>query len=115
MSHLGTVWGELKNPPDKSPRFLPGMSGQAQLVLSSPKQSLTVPPNAIVSDGPERYVLVETSSTAKASEYQKRSVVIGVEADDWTQILGRNLRGRSGRDDRLGSARRILRSGRLAA
>jgi len=88
VSHLGTVWGELKNPPDKSPRFLPGMSGQAQLVLSSPKQSLTVPPNAIVSDGPERYVLVETSSTAKASEYQKRSVVIGVEADDWTQILG---------------------------
>ncbi|MBX9680759.1 MAG: efflux RND transporter periplasmic adaptor subunit [Gemmataceae bacterium] len=92
VSHLGTVWGELKNPPETSPqtspRFLPGMSGQAQVVLSSPKKLLTVPANAIVRDGPERYVLVETSSTSKASEYQKRSVVIGVEADEWTQILG---------------------------
>ena len=87
-SHLGTVWAELKNEAGKAPRFLPGMHGQAHVVLSSPKAFQTVPADAIVSDGPERYVLVEVSSTSKASEFQKRSVVIGVEADQWTQILG---------------------------
>lgn len=88
VSHLGTVWAELKNDLSKEARFLPGMTGRAQVVLTSPGDVLTVPSNAIVSDGPERYVLVEISSTAQASEYQKRSVVVGVETEQWTQIIG---------------------------
>ena len=88
VSHLGIAWGELTNEPGREPRFLPGMRGQAQVLLSSPKPTLTVPSAAIISDGPERYVLVETSATAKGSEYQKRSVVTGAQADDATRILG---------------------------
>jgi cobalt-zinc-cadmium efflux system membrane fusion protein len=88
VSHLGTVWAELKNSPELEPRFLPGMHGQADIVLASAKTLLTVPMTSIVSDGPERFVLVENAVTAKASEFQKRSVVTGVQAGPWIQILG---------------------------
>jgi cobalt-zinc-cadmium efflux system membrane fusion protein len=88
QTHLGTVWAELKNPPGAAPRFLPGMNGQAHIVLAAPKPLLTIPLSALVSDGAERYVMVETSAAAKASVYQKRSVVTGVQTDEWVQIVG---------------------------
>lgn len=86
QSHLGTVWSELANPPGQEPRFLPGMYGQAKIVLPAPKKLLTVPPDALIADGSERYVLVENSATAKASEYQKRNIVTGQQTRDLVQV-----------------------------
>jgi cobalt-zinc-cadmium efflux system membrane fusion protein len=88
QSHLGTVWAQLINVPGREPRFLPGMHGQVEIVLSSAKPRLTVPITAVVSDGPERFVLVENAATAAASEYQKRSIVTGVQDGAWIQVLG---------------------------
>ncbi|MCI0456020.1 MAG: efflux RND transporter periplasmic adaptor subunit [Gemmataceae bacterium] len=75
-TRVGTVWAELSSPPGKGIRLLPGMHGQAQVVIRGPKQLKTAPATALIRDGAERYVLVETQSTAQASQYQKRSVVV---------------------------------------
>ncbi len=85
-THLGAVWSELENPAGKPPRFLPGMYGQAQVLLRQPQQ-VCVPAAALIRDGAEHYVLVEESSTARASQYQKRNVVVGLRTAQWVQIL----------------------------
>jgi cobalt-zinc-cadmium efflux system membrane fusion protein len=76
LTHLGTVWSEIENQPGSEPRFLPGMYGQAQIVAVAEKPRLTIPTEALVNDGLERYVLVEEAATAKAFEYRKRNVVV---------------------------------------
>ncbi len=91
QTHLGTVWAELKNAPSAAPRFLPGMNGQAHIVLATPKPLLTIPVAALVSDGAEKYVMVESAVAAKESTFQKRSVVTGVQTDDWVQIIGGDI------------------------
>jgi RND family efflux transporter MFP subunit len=85
-TRLGTVWAELKNPSDLPARYLPGMQGQASLVFAG-RRLPAIPGTALVVEGAERYVLVETASTSKASTYQKRSVVTAAQSEEWTQIL----------------------------
>lgn len=76
QSHVGTVWGEVVNPPQREPRYLPGMYGQAQIVAVAEKPLLTIPSEALVYDGLERYVLIEEAATAAAFEYRKQNVVV---------------------------------------
>lgn len=76
QTHLGTVWAEIQNDPTVEPRYLPGMYGQAQVVSSADKPRLTIPTEALIYDGLERYVLVEDAATAKAFEYRKQNVVV---------------------------------------
>ncbi|MCI0459358.1 MAG: efflux RND transporter periplasmic adaptor subunit [Gemmataceae bacterium] len=76
-THLGIAWAELSNAPGQEPRLLPGMQGQARLIIATSKSPATIPAAALISDGAERYVLVEVTATAQASEYQKQSVVVG--------------------------------------
>jgi len=75
-THLGSVWTELANPPGQAPRLLPGMFGQAQVIIQSPNKLLTAPATALVRDGAERFVLVEEAVTNRASEYRKRNIVV---------------------------------------
>jgi membrane fusion protein, heavy metal efflux system len=84
-THLGTVWTELANPPGRDPRFLPGMYGQARIVVARP-ETLAVPTGAIHSDGAERYVLIEEESTARSGQYRKRPVVVGIQTPALTQL-----------------------------
>lgn len=86
QTHLGTVWARLDNPPGPEPRFLPGMSGQAHVILPAAKKMATVPAAALVTEGAERYVLVEDSATATASQYQKQNVVVGLRTPEFVQI-----------------------------
>lgn len=74
-THLVSAWGELENPPGE-PRFLPGMSGQARALLPPREKTWTIPADALLDDGVERYVLVEEAATAAVSEYRKRPVVV---------------------------------------
>jgi RND family efflux transporter MFP subunit len=77
---LTTAWAEFPNPVGAEPRLLPGMSGQARIELPVPKGTKTVPADALVSNGVDHFVLVETASTAERSEYQKKSVTVVREA-----------------------------------
>ncbi|MBI2806261.1 MAG: efflux RND transporter periplasmic adaptor subunit [Planctomycetes bacterium] len=95
-THLATVWAELKNDA-KMPRFLPGMHGQAHIVLAPPGDVLTVPSDAVASDGVERYVLVETVAPdkqgKKPTEYKKVHITTGLHNGEWTQVTGGDLFG----------------------
>jgi cobalt-zinc-cadmium efflux system membrane fusion protein len=88
QTHLGTAWAELANPGGQEPRFLPGMYGQARLLLAASKSLATVPAAALIRDGAERYVLVEETATAQASQYQKQNVVAGRQTPSSVEIRG---------------------------
>jgi RND family efflux transporter MFP subunit len=75
-THLTGVWAEFENPPGYEPRLLPGMTGQARIILPGRGKTLTVPAAAVVADGLDRYVLVEDANTDKAAEYRKVSVEV---------------------------------------
>jgi RND family efflux transporter MFP subunit len=90
-THLGTVWAKLANLPGDEPRLLPGMNGLARVVVSDSKEKPAVPADALITEGAERYVLVEETATAAASQYQKQNVVIGRRAPDFVEILSGNV------------------------
>lgn len=76
QSHVGTMWGEIKNLSASEPRYLPGMTGEVRILRSSAEPMLTVPAEALINNGVGRYVIVEEAATSKAFEYQKRDVVV---------------------------------------
>lgn len=91
QTHLGTVWGEVQNDPAIEPRYLPGMYGQAQIVTTAAKPRLTIPTEALINDGLERYVLVEEAATAKAFEYRKQNVVVDGEGAGYVALRDGSL------------------------
>src|SRR5262249_29602250 len=54
-THLTAAWAELPNPPGGEPRLLPGMTGEARVILPGPF-AVTLPAGAVVRDGAEHYV-----------------------------------------------------------
>ncbi|MFO1045823.1 MAG: efflux RND transporter periplasmic adaptor subunit [Planctomycetaceae bacterium] len=86
LTHQSLAWAEVRNS-DNSPVFRPGMNGQAELSWRSHKAVLSVPPQAVQSDGAERYVLVEESGLKEGSEYQKVAVVVGRQSSGRVEIL----------------------------
>jgi RND family efflux transporter MFP subunit len=113
-TNVSLVWAELANTPGHEPRFRPGMSGQAQLIVSqnsrpgvlgavtgsfgtevpladSRKPSLAVPVAAVLREGVERFVLVEEANTAGSSEYRRVPIVAGRVAEGFVEIVAGNL------------------------
>lgn len=110
-TNVTTAWAELNNPPGSEPRFRPGMSGQAYLVaveempvppalaavtggmavsvplLTPGKPRPTVPADAVLREGVERFVIVEDAKTVGSSEYRKVPVVVGREGGGRVEIL----------------------------
>jgi RND family efflux transporter MFP subunit len=89
-THLGTAWAELTNPSGAEPRFLPGMRGQARLALPA-RPAATVPAEAVIDDGGERYVLVEETAAAGGSQYRRQNVVTGRRTIDRVEVLSGGL------------------------
>lgn len=90
QTHQGTAWAEIANAPT-GPRLLPGMNGQAEFLLPSRGQGLSVPSASVFSDGAERYVFVEETSTKASSEYRKKSVVIGRQTRDFAEVTSGDI------------------------
>ncbi len=86
-THLVSVWAELKNPPGGEPRFVPGMSGQADLILPAGKPRPTVPVAAVAREGVDTFVFVEEASAAGASEYRRTQVALGRRSGDRVEVL----------------------------
>lgn len=86
QTHQGTAWAEIANRANGS-RLLPGMNGQAEFVLPGRAKGLSVPASSVFSDGAERYVFVEETSTKVSSEYRKKSVVIGRQTRDMAEVV----------------------------
>ncbi len=103
ITNVTTAWAELANPSGSEPRFRPGMSGQAHLIVTdeatatsgsatrsippSRKHRLTVPAAAILREGVERFVLVEEANAVGSSEYRKVPVVVGRAAGGRVEII----------------------------
>ena len=85
---VAAVWAELANPPGAEPRFQPGMAGQAFVIVSDGKARPTVPAEALLREGAERFVLVEEATTAGSSEYRKKPVAVGRESGGRVEVLG---------------------------
>jgi cobalt-zinc-cadmium efflux system membrane fusion protein len=83
----GAVWAELPNPPAGPPRLLPGLYGQAQIVLRRPKGRVTVPAAALVRDGAEHYVLVEEGP----GQYARHNIVVGLQAQGLVEVRSGQL------------------------
>lgn len=87
---LATVWAEIENG-EGEPRYLPGMYGLAKIAIDGTEPLLSVPTSAVLGSGAERFVLAETASTAKTSEYRRQNIVIGAQNNQLTQIRGGQL------------------------
>ena len=74
-TNLLAVWAELKNPPAGEPPFQPGMAGRASMIGPGRKARASVPAEAVLREGAERFVLVEEANAGRSSEYRKVSVV----------------------------------------
>lgn len=77
-THLGRVWATLPNSSTAGPMLLPGMYGQAQIVVHASGKNVAVPREAVLSNGTELFVLVEEAATSRAFEYRKRNVAVGL-------------------------------------
>lgn len=90
ITHQTTAWAEIRNVAG-APQLLPGMNGQAELVLPGNSANVSVPASSVFSDGVERYVFVEEASTKENSEYQKKPVSIGRHASGLVEILSGDI------------------------
>src|SRR5262249_34902566 len=90
-SHLNTVWADFTNPSGQGPALMPGMSGQARIALPGTANARTVPADALIQDGLDRYVLVEEASAAGASEYRKKSVVVTRQSPGQVEVQSAEL------------------------
>ena len=90
LTHQGTAWAEITND-GSGPRLLPGMNGQAELTLPGRAKGLGVPVASVFSDGAERYVFVEETSTRDSSEYRKRAVVIGRQTRELAEVISGDI------------------------
>lgn len=73
---LGSAWAAVANPADRPARFLPGMTGLAQIVSGSAVERTAVPAEALLTNGIEKFVLVEEAATRRGYTYRKQDVVI---------------------------------------
>jgi cobalt-zinc-cadmium efflux system membrane fusion protein len=85
-THVGRIWVRLKNDDAQAP-LLPGMYGQAQLIVSDNTEHPLVPDASLLTNGTEQYVLVEAASTSRASEFVKRNVHVGRRGEGRAEIL----------------------------
>lgn len=86
-THLATVWADLKNPADSAPTFLPGLYGEAEIVVSPSRKVLAVPAAALFGEGGERYVLIEEAAGKRSFEYRKRSVAVSFVTAEYAYLL----------------------------
>jgi len=76
QTKLGTAWAAVTNPSGSTARFLPGMTGQARIVSGSGTERIAVPAEALVTNGIEKFVLLEEAATERGYEYRKQNVVV---------------------------------------
>lgn len=86
-THVGRIWVRLKND-DAHAKLLPGMYGQARLIIADDREHPLIPEASLLTNGTEQYVLVEAASTSRASEFVKRNVHVGRRGDGRAEILG---------------------------
>jgi RND family efflux transporter MFP subunit len=86
VTHQAAVRAELVNGPGQ-PLLLPGMAGEARLLLPGTGRRLTVPEDALLRDGAETFVLVEEGP----GQYLRRNVVPGLAVGNRVEVRSSQL------------------------
>jgi RND family efflux transporter MFP subunit len=86
LTHQAAVRAELVNGPGQL-LLLPGMAGEARLLLPVNGRRLTVPEEALLHDGAETFVLVEEGP----GQYLRRNVVPGLAAAGRVEVRSSQL------------------------
>lgn len=86
VTHQVNAWADL-NVEELASAPVAGMTGTAEVLSAQARDILTIPLSAVFSDGAERYVFVEETSTQNNSEYRKRSVVLGRRSTDGAELI----------------------------
>jgi RND family efflux transporter MFP subunit len=81
-THTGVVWATVR--PPSNLRLLPGLQGEAEVLLSGVQAAPAVPASAILYEGVERVVFVQIAPR----QFERKSVVLGREKDGWVEIVG---------------------------
>lgn len=71
-AQVGSAWVTLTQT-----AVVPGLAGHATIYLSELPEKLTVPQEAVYSDGLQNYVFVEEAATRTTAEYRKQSIRLG--------------------------------------
>lgn len=74
------VWIEVANTPDR--KLKPDMFAQANLVVSASGRVVTVPNEAVQTEGPERFVFVQSGDRV-----ERRNIVVGDRDDRVTAVM----------------------------
>jgi cobalt-zinc-cadmium efflux system membrane fusion protein len=88
---LNTVWAEFTNAASGPPRLLPGMTGEARILLPTETNVRVVPAAAVVDNGVERFVLVEEAHAGAATELRRRNVEVVRRTPEWALVRGGEL------------------------
>jgi RND family efflux transporter MFP subunit len=91
QTHLNAVWAEFANPSSREPALLPGMTGQARILIPVGGRTRVVPATALIDDGLAQYVLVEEAKADKQSEYRRKNVVVVRQTADYAEVLSSEL------------------------
>jgi RND family efflux transporter MFP subunit len=75
----GAVWVSLDNAGD---RLLPGMAGVAHIILPATRPGLLLPTAALLTEGAERYVLVEIAP----GQYRRQNIVVERQTSDTLEV-----------------------------
>lgn len=73
------IWIEVQNTPDR--KLKPNMFAQVNVIVATSGRAVTVPNEAIQTDGPERFVFVQ-----QGAGFLRQSVVLGEQDDRFTVI-----------------------------
>jgi cobalt-zinc-cadmium efflux system membrane fusion protein len=73
------IYIEVANPPDR--KLKPAMFGQVSVVTAATGRVVTVPNDAVQSEGPERFVFVKNGE-----QFMRQNVVMGDRDDRYTAI-----------------------------
>src|SRR5262249_12209739 len=85
-SNLNSVWAEFENAAGNEPTLIPGMTGQAHIIQPAVPGNKAVPASALINDGVEQYLLIETANAEQSSEYLKTPVVVVRQTTDWVEV-----------------------------
>lgn len=73
------IWIDVRNTPDR--KLKPDLFAQVNLVVATSGQAVTVPNEAVQTDGPDRFVFVQNGEA-----FMRQSVVVGEHDDRYTAI-----------------------------
>jgi RND family efflux transporter MFP subunit len=90
-TQMAAAWVELDNPSNSTPKFVPGMFGEARISGNAAAKTRSIPTTALIDNGVDRFVFVVGATTKNADEFLRRSVEVVRTTPTLTEIRSADL------------------------